>query len=111
MSELNHLECVAGEAYSVVFTLDPVENIAAWTFTFTVKEYVADSTAVITKTLASGIAITTAASGIFTLSLTTSDTNITAKKYVYDLWRTNSGSEASLSHGNFDVKDRVRIIA
>jgi hypothetical protein len=109
MSVENNLECFAGEDVTITVTLSGSGSIAGWAFTFTLKSAYGGS-ALVTKTVGSGIVITDAANRILTITLSSSDTNratTEAVKYLYDLWRTDSGSRGTGVHGVFKIKPAV----
>jgi len=90
------------EAPVLTVTMNPTTNITGWTFTFTLRKI--GSSALITV---SGV-ITNAAGGVFTVSLTKAQTSSIAKNaYDYDIWRTNSGSEARLVYGTVTLEDQA----
>lgn len=95
-----------GEAIAFRFTLTPTTDITGWTVSFRVKQQLSDATAL--QTLAGSL--TTPASGLLTVSLSaTVTTSLPDGMYAYDLWRTDSGSEACLSTGAMQVKGSVRL--
>jgi len=109
MSRLTNIEFFAGEDIELEVTLSPAVNITTWTLTFTLKESLTAASALVTKTVGSGITITDGANGIFVVSLPAASTNQTARKYVYDIWKTNSGGSAVLCNGQCNIKARVKV--
>lgn len=105
MSQTNNISAFRGEAVTLQFTLVPTTDITGWTMTFTLKRDAQDPSALLSV---SGV-ITSAAGGIFTVSLTGTQLTLDAGIYVYDVWRTNSGYETVLSDGTFTVKQPVRV--
>lgn len=89
------------EAKTLRVTMSPATDVTGWTFQLTIRSA---GTAVLTVTNAS-FTITDAANGIFTVPLTSTQTGTLAAGAVYDfdIWRTNSGSEAQLVYGNVQV--------
>lgn len=91
-------------------TMNPVVNISGWALTFTVKEDADDDlSAVLTKTVGTGITITDGAGGKFEIVLTEADTETLKadKTYDWDIWRTDSGSKTPLAYGRIAFKERV----
>lgn len=98
-----------GEAKSLVFTIyqsdgTTPQNITGWAVTYNLRTSKTAS-ATISKTVGSGITLTTPASGILTVTLSASDTSaLTERTYVQGLKRTDSGSETVLAEGQVVVK-------
>lgn len=92
-----------GEDASLVFAIyeaDGVtpQNITGWSLSFTVRP--AGGIALIAKTVGNGIALTTPASGIATVTLAAADTSsLPAVYYSFSLARTDSGQDAELTSG------------
>lgn len=97
-----------GEDKSLVFTIyqsdgRTAQDITGWTLSWMVKADLADvdGSAVLTKTTSSGIALTTPASGICTVTIADTDTDsLTAGRYYHELKRTTAGSETVLAYGD-----------
>jgi hypothetical protein len=106
-----------GEDKDLVFTIyttnaqTVAQDITGWTVSWMLKanKTDADGSALLTKTTVSGIVLTTAASGILTVSLT--DTDIASLKggvlYFHELKRTTDGQETVLSYGAFTLNQAV----
>lgn len=95
-----------GEDVNFVFTMTPLTDITGWTNSWRLKASFNDATVL----LSINATLTTPASGIFTVALTAAQTTaIPAGNYVFDVWRTDSGSSAALAIGNLVVKGSVRI--
>lgn len=95
------------EQVTVTVTMSPATSISGWTLAFTVRN--SDGTLMVSKTTASGITITDAGAGIFTIALATADTGaIPPGVYDFDVWRTNSGNETRLAYGPLVVDKQVR---
>lgn len=96
-----------GEDKSLVFTVyqsdgTTAQNITGWTLSYMwkLKPSDADAAAVLTKTTSAGIALTTPASGICTVTIEDTDTDsLTPQTYYHELKRTNAGSETVLTTG------------
>lgn len=87
------------------------QNVTGWTLSYMLKRNITDidSEALITKTTTSGIALTTPASGIVTVTITDTDTENLAEGDVYyqELKRTGDGVEAVLSQGQVRLRQAV----
>jgi hypothetical protein len=110
MSIAQNLSCLAGEAVVLTVTMDtpPAGGISGWALAFYLKQKYPDLAALVTKTGGSGITVTDAVNGVFTVTLATADTDQTPGNYVYDVWRTDSGQETALAHGRFSIGPAVR---
>lgn len=78
------------------------QNITGWSLSYRWKRSPADadSDAVLTKTTASGIALTTPVSGICTVTVADTDTDsLQPQTYYHELKRTDAGSETVLTTG------------
>ena len=82
-----------------------VVNISTYTVKFTVRKNPADSAAVISKTTpaASGINLSDPTNGVFKISLSDTDTNITPGKYIYDVEMANSGVTQTVLYDNLTI--------
>lgn len=81
-------------------TLDPAVNITGWALECSVrKQY--GGTELISKTTGAGtITITDATNGVFTVAFYDTDTeDLEPGAYIYNILRTDAGSEAILSSG------------
>lgn len=87
------------------------ENITSWAISFMVKKRAADldSLAKVVKTVTDGgIAITSAASGIITITVFAADTvAINPGTYRYEIKRTNTGQETVLTYGSCVIRQSV----
>lgn len=93
-----------GEAISIVATITST-NITGWAISCIVRPKVREANeAFITKSVGSGIALTTPASGILTITLSATDTDLEPGSYDYTIARTDSGSEVVLTWGSFIVR-------
>jgi hypothetical protein len=110
VSVAQSLSCLAGEAVVITVTMDtpPAGGISGWALAFYLKKAYTDLAALVTKTTGSGITITDATAGVFTITLATADTDQTSGNYVYDVWRTDAGQETALVHGRFSIGPAVR---
>lgn len=133
MPVLKHMEWFRGESYSIPDAIKTAAgvavNITGWTLAFTVRRgYInaagelirpdgagwdvtgEDPDVLLTKTSGSGITITDAPGGVLTIAVTDTDTlALEVDDLAYDVWRTDNGSEALLTHGNLRVKPAVRL--
>ncbi len=104
-----------GEDKTLTFTIyqaDGVtaQNITGWSLSYTWKRNMgdADSAAVLVKTTSAGIALTTPASGICTVTVADTDTDaMTAHTYWHELKRTDAGSETVLTTGTVVLQQAV----
>lgn len=90
-------DCVLtqGEAITLTFTRDAATTISGWTIVAYLKRYHDDEE--VTLTISGSI--TSAANGIFTVSLTSAQTTaFEYQTYVLQVWRTDSGSETVMSN-------------
>jgi hypothetical protein len=91
-----------GEDLVITDTITGV-NITGWTLAAAVATSV---TAPVIFTVAG--AITDAANGVFTITLTDTETDLLDPgRYVYDIKRTNAGSETVLTYGKLTVRGQV----
>ena len=93
-----------GEDLILAFTMDPVEDITGWTIELNVK----GDALVITSAAA---VIVSGPLGTFTVALSDAVTDaLVAASYLYDVWRTDSGSERILARGIFRVLSVARVV-
>jgi hypothetical protein len=107
MSIATDLRFQAGEAVSLTFSPITSTSISGWTLRF--RAYTAQGgTLKLTKTIGSGITVTNASTGAFTVALTATDTSSTLTAaigyYYYDVWRTDLGSETELANGSILIR-------
>ena len=100
------IEFHVGEDKSLVVTVTGTD-ITGWTIEFAMaQEY--GGPALFTKTVGSGIALTTPASGIFTVTISDTDTDgLEAGDYVWDAKRTTAGQEYVVAYGKATLLGRV----
>ena len=104
MAQKNNISIYKGEATQLAFTMTPTTDITGWTLTFSLKPNASDPTA--SLTIAG--AITNAAAGTFTITISHAQTGgLASGTYAYDVQRTNSGSETVLSIGVITVNQEV----
>lgn len=106
MAQPNDLACFRGEDITYTFTMNPVEDITAWTIAFTARRLMTDATALFTI----AGSVTDASGGVFTIPLSAANTSQAPGQYVYDIWRTDSGSATPLSIGTWTIKQGVRTL-
>lgn len=95
-----------GEDVSMTFTMTPTTDITGWTMSFRLKAQISDASVLLGPVNAT---ITTAAAGIFAVALTAAQTlTLPVGTYDYDIWRTDSGSAATLDLGKVTVKGSVK---
>jgi hypothetical protein len=98
------------EAITVTVTMSPATDITGWALKFSVRDN--SRTLMFTaKTVGSGITITDAGSGVFTVTILTADTGAMTPGgvYSYDVWRTDSTHEARLAYGPVQVDRQQRV--
>lgn len=111
MAKINNIKCYKGEDVVVTFTMSPVPGggITGWTILFSLRR-IKDATT--TLLFSVGAAILSEPSGVYSITIpggvADQGTNRTPNKYAYDVWRTNSGVEAVLSIGDFEILPEVR---
>ena len=93
----------SGTAVSITWTLTPTQNTAGWTTLVTFKRTASDNSAI--KTYSPG----GSNNGVWTITMTRADTLLFAQPgtYVYSLERVDTGQEAVLTYGNFQVDRKV----
>ena len=106
MSDLD-FKVVAGTDFSMNFTALDADgvaiNISGYTIAWYLKREVGEA-AVLSKTTASGITITTAASGMFTVAVADTDTTLFTGQYYHEVQLTSpTGTITVLSDSNVDV--------
>jgi hypothetical protein len=87
-----------------------LQDITGWTLSWLVKRKASDldAAALITKTTTSGIALTTPASGLCTITVADTDTDsIPAGTYHHELKRMDSGFESVLIQGRVVLRGAV----
>lgn len=101
-----------GESVQLQFSPQPgspAVDITGWTIVLTVKDKYAGTQ----KLQKTNPTITNGPAGQFTFSLTTTDTQSfpgnTGSNYVFDVWRTDSGSEGVMAIGQWQVLGEVRL--
>lgn len=94
---------------SLTVTLATSTNVSAWAVQFTVRKRSGDATALITKTLGSGITTITPSTGSWLVSLLSADLDLDPGIYFWDFWRIDSGSYTRLAYGRFLVQPQVRV--
>lgn len=100
-------ECYRGDGFTRVFVVKKggaVQDITGWTLVFTAKKAWDDSPPVISKALS----LTDPTAGEATLSLTASETDLSAGDYAFDVEMTPLGGEPRTIGGTFQVAEDVR---
>ena len=86
------------------------QDVTGWAISFMLKKRAtdADVAAKVTKTTVSGIALTTPASGLITVSIADTDTDgLAAGSYRYEIKRTDAGFETVLTSGACVLRQAV----
>lgn len=94
------------------FEPDPdeaVQDITGWILVFNVKDASKrSSTALITKTVGSGITITNGPAGLYQVSLTANDLdNLSPMKYYWEVSRDDVNNQYVMAYGIFVAKEHV----
>jgi hypothetical protein len=86
-------------------------DITLWSLTFTLKQKYGDPTPLINKTVGSGITKTDPTNGTFTVSIVGATDyallTVSAGKYVFEIYRSDSGNNNMLTFGQVDILPRV----
>lgn len=91
---------------TVTFQMTDGTNVTGWTIKWVLTDE--EDNVLLTKTVGSGLTLTTPASGLFTLSLTADDTDLTPGVYFWETKRTDDNLEETLATGTMIVnKSRV----
>lgn len=114
------LKITRGQDLALRFTLDADSlaraggTIAGWAVTFQIKDKLG-GTSKVSKTVGSGVVLTTPTSGVVTVTLaradlltaTVTDSLADGYGYVWDLKRTDAGSAVVLAHGTLTLEGGV----
>lgn len=91
-----------GEDITLTFTRAAVTTISGWTISCRIKKNHGDASAALTI----AGSITDAANGVFTVGLTSAQTQALAlQSYVFDVIRSDSGSQTQMAVGMLNVLD------
>lgn len=89
-------------------TADALDLSGATAIDFMVAKKASASTALISKSLANGISIVSAAEGTFDVTLSDSDTEALKGDYYYEVRLTNSlGNKITLAYGKFSITENL----
>lgn len=106
MATTADIEFIRGEDITIEDTVTGV-NIEGWALSFAIARSYRD-TAIITKTVGSGITITDPANGVFEITIDDTDTDgLPTGKCVWDVKRTDAGQEAVLTRGKLTLLPNV----
>jgi hypothetical protein len=100
-----------GEDVALNFAMIPPTDVTGWSMTFTVRNKLAGSTQ-FTKDNGGtgGLTIVDAKAGTFKVSIAKGDTSgLTPGGFVYDVKRTDSGSNAILANGTITLRQEVTL--
>ena len=98
------ITCYTSQAYTTA------QDITGWSLSYMLKRHKrdADADALVTKTTGGGIALTTPASGVCTVSIADTDTDgLDEDSYHHELKRTGAGTEAVLMYGGVYLRRGV----
>jgi hypothetical protein len=93
-----------GESYTITWTHASASDITGWSITFAMYTTQYSTTAVLTKTVGSGVTLTDPTIGVATITLSAANLTIAAGTYYFVVSRTDAGYESQLTYGNFEVK-------
>ena len=103
MSVSSNLTFFRGEDITLTFTMTPPTDITGWTTTFTVRNTLG-GTSQFTRTPT----ITDAKRGVFTVAiLKANTTSLAVGRYVWDVRRTDAGSNTTLAEGYIFLKQEI----
>lgn len=100
-----------GEDITLHFAMIPATDITGWSLTFTVKNKLGGTTQ-FTKDNGGtgGLALVSAKAGTFKVTIAKADTQgLTPGGFVYDVKRTDSGSNAILANGTITLRQEVTL--
>ena len=108
------LRLIRAQDLTLRFVMSPPRDIASWTATFEVEDKLAGS-AVITKTVGSGVTLADTGKGTIEVSLAKADTSAltvssalaAGKGYVWELKRTNNGFNVVLARGQLILEQEI----
>jgi hypothetical protein len=110
MATTANIEFYKGEDDVLTVSMSPATNITGWTIKFTVRKNYNDPTALITKTVGSGITVTDATNGVFTITIASADTSgLDLRAYAFDVQRTSAGNRTVLTIGNLTLLPEVSL--
>lgn len=104
MSTTGTLEWCRGEACQITFTIT-ARDITGWAITFEIKTDHSASSALASRTVGSGITLSSPTTGIGVITITRANTvDLAPGQYVYVLKRTDLGSETMLADGSLTLR-------
>jgi len=93
-----------GEILTIIGQLYPVPtDITGWTIWLRIKNNYGDISYILSK---AGV-ITSPLTGEVSFTFSHTNTDITPRVYVYDIWRTDGGNEIMLGRGDFVIEPEV----
>ena len=96
-----------GERADILLVMSPATDITGWTFEMTIKEEPDDELAELIQLTSPTIEDVLLGKATFTLTKTQTLSLVAGVEYDYDVWRTNTSNERRLSHGLFQLLERV----
>lgn len=101
------LRLIRAQDLTIRCVMEKPRSISSWAVTFQVRDSLG-GTSRITKTVGSGIALTDTGKGILTITLDKADTSsLTVRSYVWDIKRTDSGSNVVLARGELILEETI----
>jgi hypothetical protein len=99
-----------GEDVVLTVTMSPATNITGLSLTFTMRKQFNDVSILTKATGGSGITITDAVNGVFTITIASADTaGLDNRAYAFDIQRTNAGNRTVLTIGNLTLLPEVTL--
>lgn len=101
------IRLIRAQDVTITATMEKPRSISGWAVTFQVRDSLG-GTSRITKTVGSGITISNAGKGVLSIALAKADTSsLTVRSYVWDIKRTDSGSNVVLARGELILEETV----
>lgn len=108
------LRIIRAQDLTLKARLSPPRDVTGWSVTFQVRDALGGSS-VLSKTVGSGITISDAGQGILSIALAKADTSgltvssslAAGKGYVWDVKRTDAGSNVVLARGQLVLEQEV----
>lgn len=108
------LRFIRAQDLTIRAALAPPRDLTGWSVSFTVRDALGGS-AVLTKTVGGGITLTDPGQGVLTITLAKADTSgltvssalAAGKGYVWDVKRTDAGSNLVLARGQLILEQEI----
>lgn len=110
MASQEDISFYKGEDITLTVTMAPATVITGWTLAFKLRKTFGDTVLVTKTTGGSGITITDATNGVFTVTIPKASTqDLDARAYVFDVARTDSGFQKILTIGALTLLPEVNL--